>query len=237
MQRVNWKSKKDMIIENAKSDPFLSIEDIAELAKTSSSYVRTILSESNLSLMKLRKEYAHKIEEKNNNIEKILFNYLESNFLNKEEIFLKDESIINNTQDISSLASIAKDNYQSYSFRHVVNQETCCISTIVFSTKYQTEYNESKNQEDLSIKNISKVLAQKSNDGQILFSNISLDIELANQKLSNIFVEADFLPVFSVKQYIIEDNKYIGLMVLYFNNHKVSLALNEKKGFSINLKN
>ncbi|AZR73696.1 hypothetical protein BBF96_10060 [Anoxybacter fermentans] len=55
-------TKKEFIIRVAKEDPFLKIEEIAEMAGTTPHYVRTILSDANLSLMNLRKEYARRME-------------------------------------------------------------------------------------------------------------------------------------------------------------------------------
>ena len=55
-------TKKEQIINLAQNDPFLKISDIAEYVKTTPRYVRTILSEANISLMQLRKRYARSME-------------------------------------------------------------------------------------------------------------------------------------------------------------------------------
>ncbi|SNY19289.1 hypothetical protein SAMN06265827_10594 [Orenia metallireducens] len=55
-------TKKDMIIRLAKSDPFVSIEEVANQADTTNRYVRTILSEAEISLMQLRKEAYQNLE-------------------------------------------------------------------------------------------------------------------------------------------------------------------------------
>ncbi|KXS42794.1 MULTISPECIES: UTRA domain-containing protein [unclassified Candidatus Frackibacter] len=57
-------TKKEQIINFARNDPFLKISDIAEHVKTTPRYVRTILSEANISLMKLREKYARNMEER-----------------------------------------------------------------------------------------------------------------------------------------------------------------------------
>lgn len=69
-------TKKEFIIRVAKNDPFLKIEEIADQAKTTQRYVRTILSEANLSLMNLREEYARKMEKQSE--AKILFSVKDS---------------------------------------------------------------------------------------------------------------------------------------------------------------
>ena len=52
-KKINFEeeTKKDMIIRLAKSDPFVSIEEVANQADTTNRYVRTILSEAEISLM------------------------------------------------------------------------------------------------------------------------------------------------------------------------------------------
>ncbi|MEC9489052.1 MAG: GntR family transcriptional regulator [Halanaerobium sp.] len=57
-------TKKEQIINFAQSDPFLKISDIAEYVQTTPRYVRTILSEANISLMKLRERYARSMEKR-----------------------------------------------------------------------------------------------------------------------------------------------------------------------------
>jgi len=57
-------TKKEQIINFAQSDPFLKISDIAEHVQTTPRYVRTILSEANISLMNLREKYARNMEER-----------------------------------------------------------------------------------------------------------------------------------------------------------------------------
>ncbi len=61
---INELTKKEQIINFAQSDPFLKITDIAENVQTTPRYVRTILSEANISLMKLREKYAKNMEKR-----------------------------------------------------------------------------------------------------------------------------------------------------------------------------
>ncbi|HHX01750.1 MAG TPA: hypothetical protein GX739_03645 [Firmicutes bacterium] len=53
---------KARVIQVVQNDPFLSIEEIAAEVRTTPRYVRTILSEANISLMQLRKQYAKHME-------------------------------------------------------------------------------------------------------------------------------------------------------------------------------
>ena len=61
---VDELTKKEQIINFAQSDPFLKISDIADYVETTPRYVRTILSEADISLMKLREKYARNMEER-----------------------------------------------------------------------------------------------------------------------------------------------------------------------------
>src|SRR6056297_505519 len=61
---INELTKKEQIINFAQNDPFLKISDIAEHVQTTPRYVRTILSEANISLMKLREKYARNMEKR-----------------------------------------------------------------------------------------------------------------------------------------------------------------------------
>ncbi|NLJ80088.1 MAG: hypothetical protein GX335_03575 [Firmicutes bacterium] len=62
MEAIERRSTKEKVIEIAQSDPFLSIETIAQSAGTTARYVRTILSEADLSLTAMRKNYARNLE-------------------------------------------------------------------------------------------------------------------------------------------------------------------------------
>lgn len=56
------KSVKANVIALASADPFLTVEELSELADTTPRYVRTILSEAGLSLNRLRRQYARRLE-------------------------------------------------------------------------------------------------------------------------------------------------------------------------------
>ncbi|NLA58169.1 MAG: UTRA domain-containing protein [Firmicutes bacterium] len=58
------RTKKDQILNIARQDPFLKVEEIAAKVETTPRYVRTILSEAKVSLMQLRRSYARRMEER-----------------------------------------------------------------------------------------------------------------------------------------------------------------------------
>lgn len=55
-------SIKEQIIGAALQDPFLTVEQLAQKVGTTAPYVRTVLSEADLSLNKLRKDYARQLQ-------------------------------------------------------------------------------------------------------------------------------------------------------------------------------
>ncbi len=59
--------KRDKIERLAKEDPFLTIEKLANLANTTTRYVRTVLYEKGISLQELRRVYATSWKTKNYN--------------------------------------------------------------------------------------------------------------------------------------------------------------------------
>ncbi|HHV93625.1 MAG TPA: UTRA domain-containing protein [Firmicutes bacterium] len=58
------RTKKEKILNIARQDPFLKVEEIAAKVDTTPRYVRTILSEAGVSLMQLRRSYARRMEER-----------------------------------------------------------------------------------------------------------------------------------------------------------------------------
>src|SRR6056297_481905 len=86
---INELTKKEQIINFAQSDPFLKITDIAENVQTTPRYVRTILSEANISLMKLREKYAKNMEKRLKNNK---YNDLQA------KVSLRDEYSYNNVK-------------------------------------------------------------------------------------------------------------------------------------------
>jgi outer membrane lipoprotein-sorting protein len=70
--QVEELTKKEQIINFARHDPFLKISDIAEHVDTTPRYVRTILSEANISLMELREKHACNMEQRLDGREKDL---------------------------------------------------------------------------------------------------------------------------------------------------------------------
>ena len=92
-------TKKEQIINFARHDPFLKISDIAENVDTTPRYVRTILSEANISLMALREKYARNMEQRLAR-EKSDLQQATIKLLEKDKDFEAGEISINQIEDI-----------------------------------------------------------------------------------------------------------------------------------------
>lgn len=61
---------KEKILKLARRDPFISINDLAELAETTNKYVRTTLSENNYSLQNERRKVVYILRKQNKELKK-----------------------------------------------------------------------------------------------------------------------------------------------------------------------
>lgn len=64
---LHAESKKARVLKLVQRDPFLSVDEIADLVGTTSRYVRTSLSEAGLTLTGLRRRYAEDMKQRLNN--------------------------------------------------------------------------------------------------------------------------------------------------------------------------
>lgn len=101
--------KRDKIERLAKEDPFLTIEKIANLANTTTRYVRTVLYEKGISLQELRRVYANSWKMKSN--------------------------CNPNLDDINNiLAPIARDTIKSVDLVHIASNNTNIVKEGLFVT-------------------------------------------------------------------------------------------------------
>lgn len=228
MNEYKWKTKKEIILENAYRDPFLKIDDLAKKANTTSRYVRTILSESNISLMDLRKKYA---KEKDFAREKVLAGCLLKVPFKKDEKIVKCETVIlNNTQDMTAIQGNINEKFLLRSFIHQVSDRPWYLSTFLLSKKCFNNTNIDQ------IKDIYESISIFIKKDDISLSNISLDVEIATGQIANCLDITTFAPILKVKQ-IIENNSCLVLNIIYFDYNQVSLALSFNGGLIINRKN
>lgn len=241
MNDLNWKTKKEIIIENAYRDPFLTINDLSELADTTSRYVRTILSEANLSLMKLRKEYTRKIE--NSNIrrdDKLLLSFLQDvPFRTNIKLLHNEKLILNSSKNIEEIISVVKQDYSYISYQHLRNKKPWGLSTIFIyndfiSSKTDKEINYSELLE-LLYNIISK--NNKIRNKNIELSNIEFYIELSNGQIADFLNISSLEPIMCIKQYLIIGSRIGFYQVIYFSSEQVGFSLAKDGELIIKRKN
>ncbi len=233
MSDYKWKTKKEIILENAQKDPFLKIEDLAKLADTTSRYVRTILSEGNISLMGLRKQYARSMENiYKNAVDKLLFNYLQQTTLARlTDTLSLSELLFNSPQEFNDLPGNIWEDYYYQSYLHQIKEKPWCVSTVFLDKDLYGLNGGSLSESELILE-----LSNKLETVDLELSDIELEIELSTNQLARVLDVALLSPLFRVKQTIKQDARITALMLVYFNSKQITLSLSYKDGLLINRK-
>ncbi|ACL69253.1 hypothetical protein [Halothermothrix orenii] len=238
MSNFDWKTKKEKILENARRDPFLKIEELAKKANTTPRYVRTILSEANLSLMELREQYARKMEDKNTKIsEKLLLGQLLNvAFSSKVKPLSKDELLFNNPQDLDNLSGDLNREYFYQSYLHLLKETPWSVSTIIFNNEaFEEKF--LKGKEDLFANDLYTKICRCLESSKIQVSDIIIDVEISNAQLAATLKLPPLSPVFRVKQILKDNDDEIALFLAYFNSKQVTLSFSYNRGLIIDRKN
>ena len=232
MSSFNFKTKKEIILENAYRDPFLKIEDLAKKADTTSRYVRTILSESDVSLMKLRKDYARKIENKNYNLnDRLILNYLgKIPFQTKAKIIKTDDLLLNNPLDIDDIASDVRNNYIYQSYKYIVKDKPWGLCTVFMDKKfYEIENN-------ISFNKLIDIMNIKTGEEDIDISNLDLVVDISTGLINRFLEISNLCPVLRIKQTVSNRSRVIAILLVYFDTRQVSFSLSHNGGFAIKRK-
>ncbi|MGM0602935.1 MAG: hypothetical protein ACQESS_06430 [Bacillota bacterium] len=235
MSNYEWKTKKEQIIEDARKDPFQKIEHLAKRANTTPRYVRTILSEANLSLMNLRREYARKMEKNNqSNVDNIILSYLfNSPFMKNVDSNHYKNIIFNNPDDFNDLEGNIKSDYYSLSLVHNIKDNPLAVSTVLISRTLDKI-------KDIGpeIENIISFIQKNAEKNSCRLSNIIFDVELAAAQTAELLESSPLDPIIRARQFITEtvsgENKI--LLLNYFNAEKITISITPGKGFLINKK-
>ncbi|MFP4661429.1 MAG: hypothetical protein ACLFPF_04490 [Halanaerobiales bacterium] len=233
MSSFNFKTKKEIILENAYRDPFLKIDDLAKKADTTSRYVRTILSESSVSLMELRKQYARKIENKKYNFnDRLILNYLmKIPFQSKEKVLKIDDLLLNNPLDIDDLSSDVRNQYVYNSYKYIVKNKSWGLCTVFTDKEYY-----GLTEEDISFKGLLDLLNSKMDENDLDISNINIVVDISTGLVNQFLGISNLSPVLRIKQTICKESDVLALLLVYFDTQQVSLSLSHSGGFAINRK-
>lgn len=235
MSSYGWKTKKEQILEDVRRDPFQKIDHLAKRADTTPRYVRTILSEANLSLMNLRRDYARKMEKNNqSNADNIILSYLfySQHMENLNSNFYKN-IIFNNLDDFNGLDKNIKSNYFSLSLIHNLKNSPIAVSTVLISKTLQKNNGFTENADEI-INFIQRTAAKN----RYRLSSITFDVELAAAQTAELLHFSPLNPVIRARQFITDtvsgENKI--LLLNYFNADKISISITSGKGLLINKK-
>lgn len=233
MVNINYKSKKDVIIENAYLDPFFKIEELARMAGTTSKYVRTILSESKISLMELRKEYARKIEDREYNpLERMVLScFLKTPFLSVENIEEVDELLLNNSQDINDIADYIQERFYYRSYKYMYRNRCWALATVFLDNFIFSSDKELLSMPEL-IEMMNRIISAKRAD----LSSIEFTVDLSTEQLGKHLKINNFCPVLRLKQMLSSNGDIAALVLIYFNARQISFSLSHNGGLIINHK-
>ncbi|MFW6381023.1 MAG: hypothetical protein ACOCZ3_00645 [Bacillota bacterium] len=231
MSNYEWRTKKEIILEGVQKDPFLKIEELAKRADTTPRYVRTILSEANVSLMKLRKEYARKMETRHRKVnEQLLITYLLNvPFAVNDRVKAQNDLIFNNPGDFNKLPGNIKEDYYHFSYLHTYKSSPWCINTVIIDK----EYLEADSR--LEFQEISDYLGKFMNE-EFTPSAIKLEIERSTGQVAGELNVSPLTPIFRGEQSLYGSSKVRVLMLAYFNPDNINISLSVNNGLVITRK-
>ncbi|MGM0472227.1 MAG: hypothetical protein ACQEQI_08105 [Bacillota bacterium] len=214
MENLN---KKEKVVCLAKYDPFLKVEELATKVGTTPHYVRTVLSEAELSLTKLRREYAKKMEELSTSaINRLLvdvFNLSQLDEINQERL---DRIILNDYQIYHQL--IRERVYSQASSIIFTQQQPLVVNTLFWL-----------DEEDVN--NIEQTISEVLEDDsvKVKFSDLQLEIEETNYDLSEALEVSLNEPLFKFSRRIIVDDQLKGLDIFYLRSDDCQVSFSGKQ--------
>jgi DNA-binding GntR family transcriptional regulator len=214
-------TKKEQIINFARHDPFLKISDIAENVDTTPRYVRTILSEANISLMELREKYARNMEERlagdKSNLQQATIKLLE-----KDKDFETGDISINKIKDVE-FDDLVRTKPQERLYKIV--QEKLVDNKVYGWQEIITYLSSGINQERLSNLNSLYELFGDKGINNVKFRNNVIQVEAANPILeTRLNFKGEENLVMKSQRVILIDKLPIGIENYYFDANSIQLV-------------
>ena len=198
-------TKKERVIYLAQEDPFLKVDKIAQLAETTSHYVRTVIYEDDLSFIKLRKSYSMKKAKKKKK-NKLLVESLELSDLKNIDQRLQENMIFNQKYDFL----IKDSNKLGETILFLDNEVPLFISSIFFSSPLAIE----KIEQLKRIKNVN-------------FSPLEMEVQPANKQLVKILNLKFNNSLLTLKKEIYFSSQLRGINVVYFPANQFKLNFDD----------
>ncbi|WP_027339337.1 hypothetical protein [Halonatronum saccharophilum] len=213
-------TKKEQIINFARHDPFLKISDIAENVETTPRYVRTILSEANISLMDLREKYARNMEErlavKGANLQKATVKLLkDKGEINVGKINLKR---VDNLQFRELVKRNPKEELYKIVQTKFVDGAPYSIQEII--TYLSSDINEER---IADLESLYELFGNKGIEG-FKFRNNVVQVERGNPIISSQLSLQDSDPIVKSQRVILIDKMPIGIENYYFDANSIQLV-------------
>ncbi|MBM7624614.1 UTRA domain-containing protein [Sporohalobacter salinus] len=214
-------TKKEQIINFAQNDPFLKISDIAEHVQTTPRYVRTILSEANISLMKLREKYARNMEErlqvKDGNSQKAevrLINQkgkMETGDVRFNQITEQEFQELRKTDPEQELYKVSQ--------KQLVDEEPFGLQEVI--TYLDSEIIEEKSQK---LNSLYELFGENS-ISKLKFKNNVMQVEMANRFLAKLLSIDSGAPIIKSQRLILVSKMPIAIENCFFDADKVQLVV------------
>ncbi|WP_027339341.1 hypothetical protein [Halonatronum saccharophilum] len=201
-------TKKERVVYLAKKDPFLKVDRIAQLAETTAHYVRTVLSEANLSLTKLRREYAKSNGNRSRQNE-LLLDLFKAEDSGGLKGIVQDSLILNDYSKYQDIVKKKKDSLE----KSVLFKEDglpIMLNTIFLLSKYGVkDFHRFRERRDVKI------------------SDLKIRIEEAKNDLTKYLEGSRFLLV--LEKDISLSGRLVGQDIIYLNPDKMELILTKSK--------
>lgn len=213
-------TKKEQIINFARHDPFLKISDIAKNVETTPRYVRTILSEANISLMNLREKYARNMEQrlegKDNNLQKATVRLLkEEGDVQVSEIILRR---ISNFECKELVKTHPDEELYKITQKKLVGGRPYSLQEVI--TYLSTDIN----QERISnLDSLYELFGSKGVEGFKFRSNV-VQVEKFNPIVANQLGLDNEEPIIKSQRVILIDKMPIGIENFYFDANSIQLV-------------
>ncbi|PRX25245.1 hypothetical protein BX659_1226 [Orenia metallireducens] len=213
-------TKKEQIINFARHDPFLKISDIAENVETTPRYVRTILSEANISLMELREKYARNMEQrlagKESNLQKATVRLLkEDGDIKVSEITLQR---ISNFDCRELMKTHPDEELYKITQKKLIDGKPYSLQEII--TYLSTDINQER---IANLDSLYELFGNKGVEGFKFRSNV-VQVESYNPLISTNLGLKEEDPIIKSQRLILIDKMPIGVENFYFDANSIQLV-------------
>lgn len=201
-------TKKERVAYIAKKDPFLKVERIAQLAETTPHYVRTVLSEANLSLTRLRKEYAQGT--KGDVGQNMLFlDVLDAQDLGDLNLVLLNKIVLNNINEYQEV--VAEEQYILE--RSILFEEK--ESPLMINTTFIVGCSD--------LKDIHQIKGRKN----VVVSEPRIKIESANSQIAEVLNLEETKCILALEKKLFINEELKGLDLIYFSPKETALEIEQ----------